>query len=145
MKVESFRTQKEVIKAQYSAAEAQVRIGEAATGIGADMADIGLAVERAKDKTQQLQARADAVSELTAAGALDDFTAQGDNIDRELAKIGQSGQVEDELEQLKAELGSGAAAEIEAPEETAAAELPAAEGAEPESHEGAPASEPSEA
>src|SRR3954447_13153979 len=31
-KVESFRTQKEVIKAQYSAAEAQVRIGEAARG-----------------------------------------------------------------------------------------------------------------
>src|SRR3954447_18710444 len=37
-KVEAFRTQKEVIKAQYSAAEAQVRIGEAATGIGEQMA-----------------------------------------------------------------------------------------------------------
>jgi len=107
MKVESFRTQKEVIKAQYSAAEAQVRIGEAATGIGSHMADVGLAVERAKDKTQQLQARADAVSELTAAGALDDFTSQGDSIDRELAKIGQSSQVEDELAKMKAELGEG--------------------------------------
>src|SRR4029079_10870916 len=30
-KIDSFRTQKEVIKAQYSAAEAQVKIGEAAT------------------------------------------------------------------------------------------------------------------
>src|SRR5579863_2258420 len=116
MKVESFRTQKEVIKAQYSAAEAQVRIGEAATGIGSKMADVGLAVERAKDKTQQLQARADAVSELTAAGALDDFTSQGDSIDRELAKIGQSSQVEDELAKLKAELAAGAAGEIEAPD-----------------------------
>ena len=51
-KVESFRTQKEVIKAQYSAAEAQVRIGEAATGIGEQMADVGLAIQRAKDKTR---------------------------------------------------------------------------------------------
>ena len=51
-KVESFRTQKEVIKAQYSAAEAQVRIGEAATGIGEQMADVGLAIQRAKDKTE---------------------------------------------------------------------------------------------
>ena len=75
-KVESFRTQKEVIKAQYSAAEAQVRIGEAATGIGEHMADVGLAVERAKDKTQQMQARASAIDELTAAGSLEDFTSQ---------------------------------------------------------------------
>src|SRR5580704_17207915 len=110
MRIEAFRTQKEVIKAQYSAAEAQVRIGEAATGIGSHMADVGLAVERAKDKTQQLQARADAVSELTAAGALDDFTQQGDDIDRELSKIGQSSQVDNELAKLKAELGSGDAA-----------------------------------
>ena len=84
-KVEAFRTQKEVIKAQYSAAEAQVRIGEAATGIGDQMADVGLAVQRAKDKTEQLQARANAIDELTAAGALEDFTSPGDDIDRQLA------------------------------------------------------------
>src|SRR5947208_13432253 len=73
-KVESFRTQKEVIKAQYSAAEAQVRISEAATGIGSDMADVGLAIERAKDKTDQMQARANAIDELTTSGALEDYT-----------------------------------------------------------------------
>src|SRR3954465_10801038 len=89
-KVESFRTQKEVIKAQYSAAEAQVRIGEAATGIGDDMADVGMAIDRAKDKTQQLQARANAIDELTTAGALDDVTS-GDDIDRQLRQISQSG------------------------------------------------------
>ncbi|HYF28361.1 MAG TPA: PspA/IM30 family protein, partial [Baekduia sp.] len=32
-KIEAFRTKKEVIKAQYSAAEAQVQISEAATGV----------------------------------------------------------------------------------------------------------------
>ncbi len=106
-KVESFRTQKEVIKAQYSAAEAQVRIGEAATGIGEEMADVGLAIQRAKDKTEQMQARAGAIEELTASGALEDFTSQGDDIDRELAAISQGGQVDDELAKMKAELGAG--------------------------------------
>jgi len=106
-KVEAFRTQKEVIKAQYSAAEAQVRISEAATGIGSQMQDVGLAIERAKDKTQQMQARASAIDELTQAGALDDFTGARDDIDRQLAQIQQSGQVDDELAKLKAEIARG--------------------------------------
>src|ERR1700753_904954 len=82
-KVEAFRTQKEVIKAQYSAAEAQVRISEAATGIGENMQGVGLAVQSAQDKTQQMQARANAVEELTQSGALDDFTSSNDDIDRQ--------------------------------------------------------------
>ena len=106
-KVESFRTQKEVIKAQYSAAEAQVRIGEAATGIGEHMADVGLAIQRAKDKTDQMQARASAIDELTAAGSLEDYTSSGDDIDRQLQQISQGGQVDAELAKMKAELGQG--------------------------------------
>jgi phage shock protein A len=108
-KIEAFRSQKEVIKAQYSAAEAQVRIGEAATGIGEQMADTGLAIQRAKDKTEQMQARAGAVEELIEAGTLEDFTA-GDQtqLDRELAQISSEKQVDAELERLKAEVGAGA-------------------------------------
>jgi phage shock protein A len=107
-KIEAFRSQKEVIKAQYSAAEAQVRIGEAATGIGEQMADTGLAIERAQDKTEQMQARAGAVEELIAAGTLEDFTA-GDQtqLDRELAELSTGRQVDSELERLKAEVGAG--------------------------------------
>ena len=117
-KVESFRTQKEVIKAQYSAAEAQVKIGEAATGIGRGMEDTGLAIQRAKDKTEQMQARAGAIEELTESGALQDYTSQGDDIDRQLAAISQGGQVDDDLARLKAELGQGdAPAELPATEE----------------------------
>jgi phage shock protein A len=106
-RVEAFRTQKEVIKAQYSAAEAQVKIGEAATGIGRNMEDVGMAVQRAKDKTEQLQARAAAVDELTTSGALEDFTSGDDDLDRQLKQIQQGGQVDDELAKLKAELGEG--------------------------------------
>ena len=86
---------------------AQVRIGEAATGIGEQMADVGLAVERAKDKTEQMQARANAIEELTDAGALTDFSSSSDDIDRQLAQISQGGQVDDELAKMKAELGKG--------------------------------------
>ena len=106
---EQFRSQKEIIKAQYSAAEAQVRIGEAATGISNQMSDVGAAVQRAKDKTLDMQARADAIDELTKAGALEDFTSSGDDIDRQLREIQQTGQVDAELEKLKAELGTGSA------------------------------------
>jgi phage shock protein A len=108
-KIESFRSSKEVIKAQYSAAEAQVRIGEAATGIGEQMADTGLAIQRAKDKTEQMQARAGAVEELIESGTLEDFTA-GDQsqLDRELAQISAGQQVDAELERIKAEVGAGA-------------------------------------
>ena len=107
-KIEAFRSQKEVIKAQYSAAEAQVRIGEAATGIGEQMADTGLAIQRAKDKTEQMQARAGAIEELVSSGALEDFTSDGQTqLDRELAQISSQSQVDDELAKMKAELGSG--------------------------------------
>jgi phage shock protein A len=107
-RIEAFRTQKEVIKAQYSAAEAQVKIGEAATGIGKGMEDTGLAIQRAKDKTDELQARAAAIDELTSTGALEDLTQPGSTqLDRELAQISSTAQVDDELAKLKAEVGAG--------------------------------------
>src|SRR5688500_13068281 len=107
-KVEAFRTQKETIKAEYSAAEAQVRISEAASGIGEEMADTGLAIERARDKTEQMQARAAAVDELVEAGALEDMSGEG-QLDRELAELTQQSQVDEELAKLKGELESGEA------------------------------------
>ncbi len=109
-KIETFRTKKEVIKAQYSAAEAQVKIGEAANGVGEEMADLGLAIQRAEDKTEQMKARAGAVEELEAAGTFEDLGQLGggqDDIDRELASLGAGSQVDDELSKLKAELGPG--------------------------------------
>jgi phage shock protein A len=106
-KIESFRSEKEVIKAQYSAAQAQVKIGEAATGIGRGMQDTGMAIQRARDKTEELQARASAIEELTASGALEDVTDNRTQLDRELSQISASSQVEDELAKMKAEVGPG--------------------------------------
>ncbi|MCW3007217.1 MAG: PspA/IM30 family protein [Solirubrobacterales bacterium] len=109
-KIESFRTKKEVVKAQYSAAEARVQISEAATGVGEEMADVGLAMQRALDKTEDMKARANAVEELEAAGTFEDLTALGpgqDDIDRQLAQIGTTSQVDDDLAKMKAELAGG--------------------------------------
>ncbi len=102
-KVESFRTRKETIKANYTAAEAQTRIGEAMSGIGEEMGDVGLAVQRAEDKTAQMQARAGAIDELIASGALDDASSinAGDDIARELDALSSTSEVEVELARLK--------------------------------------------
>ncbi|WMW22262.1 PspA/IM30 family protein [Methanolobus mangrovi] len=104
-KVEVFRTKKETIKAQYSAAEAQVKINESVSGISEEMADVGLAIERAENKTDQMKARASALDELIEVGTLDDLASSGDDIDRELAKINTSSSVDLELEKLKKEAG----------------------------------------
>ena len=107
-KVESFRTRKETIKAQYSAAEAQVRIGEAATGLSEEMADVGLAIERAEQKTEEMRARATAIDELIEVGTLEDHIG-GDVLDRELARLTSVSDVDRELEALKRQLAPPAA------------------------------------
>ncbi|WP_110181674.1 PspA/IM30 family protein [Nocardioides solisilvae] len=118
-KVESFRTRKETIKATYTAAQAQTRINEAMSGIGEEMGDVGLAIQRAEDKTAQMQARAGAIDELLASGALDDVSQPGggDDIARELDAMSSTSDVEAELARLKSgrapealEPGTGAAA-----------------------------------
>jgi len=122
-KVEAFRTKKETIKATYTAAEAQTRINEAFSGISEEMGDVGMAVQRAEDKTAQMQARAGAIDELIASGALDDASAigGGDDISRELDALSSHSDVEAELAALKA--GSTPAPQsIEAGDSTPAAQ-----------------------
>ncbi len=115
-KVDAFRTRKETIKATYSAAEAQTRISEAFSGISEEMGDVGMAIQRAEDKTLELQARASAVDELLASGALDDPTNTfKDDITRELDALASDAAVEDELSRLKAQLTGGPAARPQLP------------------------------
>ena len=106
-KVEAFRNKKEVIKAQYTAAQAQVRIGSALSGLSEEMGDISLAVERAETKTEALKAKAGAIDELADMGMLEDFSGREDSLGKELAAISASQNVEDELASLKAGLPSG--------------------------------------
>lgn len=105
-KVDSFRTQKETIKATYSAAEAQVRINEAFTGISNELGDVGMAIQRAEDRTAQMQARAGAMEELMATGALE-VTGGKDSLTAELERMAADNQVENELAAMKAQVTGG--------------------------------------
>ena len=110
-KVEAFRTKKETIKATYSAAEASTKINEAFSGISEELGDVGMAIQRAEDKTAQLQARGQAIDELLASGALDDATGTTkDNITVELERMASGNDVEAQLAAMKAEIGGPAAA-----------------------------------
>jgi phage shock protein A len=110
VKVEAFRTRKETIKASYTAAEAETRIGEAVSGISEEMGDVGQAMQRAEDKTAQLQARAGAIDELLASGALDDATGSPhDDIQLEIDRMSSSADVDAELAQLRSALPAGKA------------------------------------
>jgi len=103
-KVEAFRSKKETIKAQYSAAEAQVKITESVSGISEEMTDVGLAVQRAEEKTEGMRARASALDELIELGSLEDSLEGCDAIERELAAIKEKTSVDDELEALRREV-----------------------------------------
>ncbi|MCX6672940.1 MAG: PspA/IM30 family protein [Methanothrix sp.] len=103
VKVESFRTKKETIKAQYSAAEAQVKVTESVTGISEEMADVGMAVQRAEEKTENMRARSAALDELLESGTLTDYSGS-DDLTEELAKAKAQSSVNDMLAKMKEEI-----------------------------------------
>jgi phage shock protein A len=140
-KVEAFRTRKETIKATYTAAEAQTRINEAVSGIGEEMGDVGLAMQRAEDKVAQMQSRAGALDELMASGALDNLAQSSDRLEAELNRTSSDAMVEAELTRIRGELGGPTTAkQIGAPTEKAEAK-PAADREEAEETQSAPAQE----
>jgi phage shock protein A len=102
-KVETFRAQKEMVKAQYNASQAQVRIQESAAGISEDMADVNMAVERAQDRVLQMQARANAMDELTASGTLPEL-GSGDPLERQLSQLSTQSEVDRQLAELKSQM-----------------------------------------
>src|SRR5579864_8134749 len=106
-RVERFRTQKETMKASYTAAEAQTKVTEAVSGISDSTRSAGATMQRAQDKIATMQARAGALDELLASGALDDLTQPVDDIQKELDKVSSTDQVDNELAALKAEIGPG--------------------------------------
>jgi phage shock protein A len=106
-KVNHFRTQKEVLKAQYTAASAVSSVNESAAGISAGVSDTGAALDRAQDKIATMQARAGALDELLQSGVLEDVGGGGDDIQKELDEVTSGADVDSELTALKAQLGPG--------------------------------------
>ncbi|HEU5382068.1 MAG TPA: PspA/IM30 family protein [Ktedonobacteraceae bacterium] len=109
-RVEAFRTQKEMVKAQYNAAQAQVKINETLTGMSEEMGEMNLAMQRAQDKVLSMQARADAMETLIEE---DHFSMQAlpaggeSDLDRELRKLSAGQNIENQLQALKHEMQLG--------------------------------------
>lgn len=104
-RVNTFRTQKEVLKAQYTAASAMTSVDENVAGISSTLGDSGQALQRAQDKIATMQARAGALDELLQSGVLEDVGGDTDDIQKELDEAGTSADVENELAALKAQIG----------------------------------------
>jgi phage shock protein A len=105
-RVNDFRTKKEVMKAQYTAASATASVNEEAAGISRSFGDSGAALQRAQDKIALMQARASATDELLQSGVLEDVGGDTDDIQRELDEAGANAQVDKELATLKAQIAS---------------------------------------
>ena len=102
-RVNQFRTQKETLKAQYTAAQASSAVNDQIAGIAGTFHDSGAALQRAQDKIAAAQAHAGALDELLQSGVLEDVGApQGDDIAKQLDQLGTTAQVEGELAALKA-------------------------------------------
>jgi phage shock protein A len=108
-RVNSFRSQKEVMKAQYTAASAESSVNEEAAGISRSFSDSGAALQRAQDKIANMQARAAATDELLQSGVLEDVGGDTDDIQHELDQAGANAEVDKELAALKAQISSAPA------------------------------------
>ena len=109
-RVETFRTQKEMVKAQYGAAQAQVKINEAVTGISQEMSEMNLAMQRAQDKVLSMQARANAMESLIEQGTLGEqglLGAGSDPLDRELHQISAQQNIDAQLQAMKQQMQLG--------------------------------------
>lgn len=106
-RIAQFKTQKEVTKATYSAAKAEVKIGESMSGIGKEIGGVGDTLRRANDKADQMMARASAMEQLSDEGILDDPLDPRDKTTRELDQLRRQSAINDELEAMKKEAAGG--------------------------------------
>src|SRR5207249_9095916 len=86
LRIEQFRTHREVVSARYTAAEAEVRLKESLAGVSGELAELGMAVGRAEEKAERLQARAKAIDSLVDLGSFPPIGG-GDFVEAELLHI----------------------------------------------------------
>ena len=111
-RVEAFRTQKEMVKSQYGAAQAQVKITETVTGISKEMGEMNMAMQRAQDRILNMQARASAMDSLIEEGTLGDNggllgPGSGDALDRQLQQLSAQQNVDAQLQAMKQQMQLG--------------------------------------
>jgi phage shock protein A len=101
-KVDAFRSQRESLKAAHSAAEAHLRITRAQSGLSEAGVDVGFALQRARERTEALQARADAASELASGeSAALPWESAGESAQRRVAAMSAEAGLDDELARMR--------------------------------------------
>lgn len=103
-KIESFRTQKEVMKGELAAAQAEIQAENSLSGLGKGMNDAGEAMQRVQDRVSQSQSKAEAMESLMDSGAIDDPLDHRSHTDKEMAQLRAQSGVDDDLARLKAEM-----------------------------------------
>jgi len=103
IRVEQFRTHREVVSARYTAAEAEVRLKESLAGVSGELAELSMAVGRAEEKADRLQARARAIDSLVDLGSFPPIGG-GDFVEAELLRITVSKEIDAELAKIKSEV-----------------------------------------
>ncbi len=103
-RITAFQTEKETVKASYTAAQAQVRANAAMAGIDSDARIASEALQRARDSVTQMQARAAATDDLLISGAMADATSSPDaDITRQLTAGALASSIEQQLAALRRE------------------------------------------
>ena len=103
-KVEQIKARIAIIKAQYSAAESEVRIKQSITGVLNEVSDLRVALKKAEDKLQKLKLKSEALDQIIDCDLLADYTSNEDKVEKELQNIELQKSVEDELARLKSRL-----------------------------------------
>lgn len=98
--VEILGVQKDAVKASYAVTRDKAEINEAVSKI-LDVADVGVTVRRAEDKSAQLRAQSNRIDALLASRALLDLTSSPGVIGTELHEARRSEDVERELGKIK--------------------------------------------
>jgi phage shock protein A len=102
--LQAFRSRKEVLKAQYGATRARLRVGEALTGYSRTVTTVGADVRRFEERLLTMQSRARALETVAIGPAMGSLMAPA-AVERELTIISVSPRIEEEVQRLRGELG----------------------------------------
>jgi phage shock protein A len=100
-RLQRFRASKEVTKAQYAAARAQLAISDTVAGFSSQLREAGLRIERTNHELEERNLQADVREELERTGVLSPIGSGEDDIDRQLRQLGSRESVDDELSRMK--------------------------------------------
>jgi phage shock protein A len=103
-RLERFRFRKEVTKAQYAAARAQLAISDTVAGFSSQLREAALRIERTNHEVEEMNLQADVREELDRTGVLTPIGAGEDDLDRQLRQLGSGESVDCELSRMKHEL-----------------------------------------